>query len=391
MCFVNTARFFCAVSVWCMLFLSCSAANKTGHSPKPGVEDDGQLYSTVFKRGEGGYAYFRIPAAVISPKGTILVFAEGRVDSSEDYGNIDMVLKRSEDGGKTWGDLIVVSDEGNNRCANPAPVALESGRILLLYSWSKTGEESSVDDVVYTIFSDDDGRTWGKSEDITEQIKDPGAGETNYHTGPVHGIVKTFDPNKGRIIIPVWGKTPKAFVIYSDDEGRTWKKGGAMDYRNANEATVAELGNGDIIINTRNGDKENYYRYDAISSDGGLTFGTSRKTMLIEPVNGCQGSMIRHSVDEETGETILLFSNPNHTSSRRWGAVKASFDSGDSWTKMYQYVPSEGNEMYTSYSDLVVIDKRIIGVIYEAGYKNAGGIAFKTINFSDISNPVIYE
>lgn len=372
---------FCSV-----LLLSC----KYGSDVDRTSSDENIIEKVVvFRNGEGGYANFRIPAAVISKEGTILAFAEGRVNNRNDYGDIDVVLKRSEDNGKTWSDIIVVAEDAGNRCANPVPVTLDSGEILLVYSWSKTGEEDTVDDEVYTVFSCDDGKTWGESVNITDQIKNNGAGETNYHSGPVHGIVKTFDPAKGRIIVPVWGRSPRAFVIYSDDEGQTWHQGGYMDYPNSNESTVVELGNGDIVINTRNSNKDNYYRYEAVSKDGGITFGPVVPTSLVEPATGCQGSLIRHSVDQKTGETILLFSNPNHKSSRRHGTVKVSYDSGKTWSRMFQFVPDDGNAMYVAYSDMVIIGQDKIGVFYEEGYQQNIGIVFKTIDFADISQPIL--
>ena len=358
---------------------------------EPDHGEEAGAFSTIFTPGEGGYAFFRIPAAVTADDGSILVFAEGRVDNSEDYGNIDIVLKRSSDRGKTWGDLILVKDDAENTCGNPAPVVLGNGRVLLVYNLAIPDRLNEVDDVTYVTWSDDGGLTWSESMNISDQIKSDG--ESNFHPGPVHGIVKQYEPCKGRIIIPVWGSNPKAFIIYSDDGGVTWHKGAKMDYQYANESTVAELCDGKLIFNTRDGNKQEgaYFRYDAISEDGGETFLPSRRTSLVEPVNGCQGSMISYGKDEKTGQTILLFCNPNHTSSRRHGAVRASFDSGRSWTKMYQFVPSEGDDMYVSYSDMVMEGDGRIGVIYETGYKNSKGIVYKKVFFSDIKDPVKYQ
>lgn len=368
---------------------SPSGGNTDNGSEEPDVDD--LIYSQVFANGENGYAFFRIPAAVISDKGTILVFAEGRVEDADDYGNIDIVMKRSTDNGKTWSELTVVKDDGGNTCGNPTPVALESGKILLVYNLAVPDKLNTIDDVTYVTESSDDGLTWSVSRSISGQIKE--AGESNFHPGPVHGIVKQYDPHKGRIIVPVWGSNPRAFIIYSDDEGATWHKGAKMDYEYANESTVAELLDGRLVFNTRDGNKAEgaYFRYDAISEDGGETFLPSRKTSLIEPVNGCQGSLLTYGKDEESGKTILLFSNPNHTSSRRHGTIKASFDDGDTWNRMYQYVPSEGNDMYVSYSDMVLIGDGKIGVIYETGYKYNNGIVFKTVQMSDIKDPVTYQ
>lgn len=355
-------------------------------NPRP-VEPE-YTYSTAFTPGESGYAFFRIPAMVVCNDGSILAFAEGRVNGVEDTGDIDIVVKRSVDNGKTWGKLTVVKNDGENRCHNPVPVVLESGRVLLLYCWNLGAE--TPERTVYTIFSDDNGQTWGKETDITPQIQLPG--EFRYATGPVHGIVKQFAPNKGRIVIPARCASTvnkPSHVIYSDDQGVTWRKGGSADFPNGNECTVAELGSGDLILNMRNTNTSNYYRYDATSKDGGVSFEPSRQTTLIEPITGCQGALLTCQVDKETGKTILLFSNPNHISSRRFGTVKASFDDGNTWTKMYQFVPSNGDNMYTSYSDLALIGGTAdIAVLYESGFKNSLGILFRTVRFSDIKSPI---
>lgn len=385
------------------LLAACAAVTAAGISCYPGEdvpdfprEDPGPggteyVFSTVFKPGDDGYAFYRIPAMVVCADGTLLTFAEGRVNSVEDTGDIDIVLKRSEDGGKTWGDLIVVKNDGENRCHNPVPVALPSGRVMLLYCWNLGAD--APDRKVYTRFSDDSGRTWGAETDITSQILEPG--DYMYGAGPCHGIVKSYAPDAGRIVIPGRCKTTSAtsssygrpaHVIYSDDQGATWHKGGTTDFANGNECTVAELGNGALVLNMRNTNTSNYYRYDARSVDGGESFLPSRQTTLVEPVTGCQGSLLRYGVDAATGKTTLLFSNPNHTSSRRHGSIKASFDDGDTWTKMFQFVSSSGDDMYTSYSDLALVGGDV-GVVYEAGYKNSRGILFRTVKFSDIKNP----
>lgn len=386
----NPFVFVAALTVMILAGTSCYPGEDIdwGQESKPDPEDPEYTYSTAFTPGESGYAFFRIPAMVVCNDASILAFAEGRVNSVEDTGDIDIVVKRSTDRGKTWGKLIVVKNDGENRCHNPVPVVLESGRVLLLYCWNLGAE--TPERTVYTIFSDDNGQTWGKETDITPQIQLPG--EYRYATGPVHGIVKNFAPNKGRIIIPARCApvvNKPAHIIYSDDQGVTWRKGGVADFPNGNECTVAELGNGDLILNMRNTNTSNFYRYDATSKDGGVSFLPSRQTTLIEPITGCQGSLLRYKVDEATGKTVLLFSNPNHVSSRRFGTIKASYDDGNTWTKMYQYVPSTGDNLYTSYSDIALIGGvDDIAVLYESGYKNSLGILFRTVKFSDIKDPI---
>ena len=68
--------------------------------------------SVPYVAGQDGYDTYRIPATVTTGKGTLLAFAEGRHDGAGDSGNIDVVLRRSTDGGCTWGPLSVVARRG---------------------------------------------------------------------------------------------------------------------------------------------------------------------------------------------------------------------------------------------------------------------------------------
>ena len=352
--------------------------------------------SIVYTAGEDIYNTIRIPVIVKSPvTGTLFAFAEGRTDSSSDFGDIDIIVKTSTDLGATWSDITVVAEDGTNRCCNPVAVALESGRILLMYIWSVGTDDDDADiHKVYYTYTDDDGETWASKTDITDQVQL--STEYRYMTGPVHGIVKQYEPNAGRIIIPtrcpstVSRSTGNCHVIYSDDGGVTWEKGGFSDFTTGNENTVCELADGSILMNMRNTNSSNYYRYDCTSTDGGESFGHYRMTSLIEPASGCLGSLLTYGIDSSTGEAIVLFSNPNHTSSRRYGSIKVSVNSGDNWTLNYQYVPSSGNWMYSAYSDLVMVDDTTIGVLTENG-SSYNRIVFTTVAYEDIVDEYEYQ
>ena len=356
---------------------------------QPGSGSVDILTSQIYKQATDGYHTFRIPAMVKTETGTLLCFAEGRTNSSDDLGDIDVVVKRSTDNGKTWSKMIIVAEDGINRCCNPTPVALGDGRVILVYSWN---HDSTPDDhTIYTIESDDDGLTWKNRKDITPQIKV--AGESRHLPGPCHGIVKEKDPHMGRIIIPHRGKSSSGtpvHVIFSDDNGKSWRHGGSVNYSRGNECTVAELSDGSLLIDMRNTDDNDYFRWQAISTDGGSSWKNAYQTVLVEQQSGCQGSLHRFKWDEKTGKAILLFSNPTHTSSRRHGAVKLSLDEGMTWPKMYMFTTKTGDNMYCSYSDLVTMSKEVIGVAYEAGYKNGQGILFKTFKYSDITEDYTY-
>ncbi|MCS5632558.1 MAG: glycoside hydrolase, partial [Pirellulaceae bacterium] len=96
-----------------------------------------QTFTTVFKKGEAGYNSYRIPAIIATKQDTLLAFIEARKDSQGDAGNIDLLVKRSADQGETWGPAILVWDDKNNTCGNPAPVVDQStGTIWLLLTWN---------------------------------------------------------------------------------------------------------------------------------------------------------------------------------------------------------------------------------------------------------------
>ncbi|MBI0383306.1 exo-alpha-sialidase, partial [Streptomyces albiflaviniger] len=143
--------------------------------------------SVPFRAGTEGYASYRIPAVVLTHDGTVLAFAEGRVNFSADDGHIDLVLKRSADGGRTWGALQVVARNGDGTAGNPAPVVLDGGsydgRVLLVHVRSaasatedriRRGEVSAADGRrVWLTYSDDDGVSWSEAREITASTKRP--------------------------------------------------------------------------------------------------------------------------------------------------------------------------------------------------------------------------
>ena len=322
----------------------------------------------LYVENTGGYRQFRIPAVALTSDGTLLAFAEGRKYSGSDTGNIDLVLRRSTDGGQTWNPMQVIWDDGDNTCGNPAPVVdPETGRIHLLMTWNdgddtigEINQGTSKDTRrVFHTFSDDDGESWSKPVEITSQVKNKDWGW--YATGPCHGIVVSSGKYKGRIVIPCDcievgpGRKQYSFVIWSDDNGTTWEYGGTVT--GGNECTVAETSDGRLILNMRN---SGTFRTIAYSEDGGMTWsGSSENRDLIDPV--CQGSMLNTDVN---GKHTLYFSNSASTT-RDHMTVKKSTDDGISW--------DAGNLIYegkSAYSDLVSLNEEELLLLYENGTAN---------------------
>lgn len=338
----------------------------------------GPLYSAdVFTARENNVHTYRIPAITMAKDGTLLAFSEARHESKADSGNIDIVVKRSSDGGRTWSPAITVWDDAMNVCGNPTPVVDRvTGTIILLACWNDhDGDYMVTHDTyegrrVFILKSEDNGLTWSEPRELTREVKLPDW--KWYATGPCHGL----QLKSGRIVIPCnHGVEPdrktengmRAHVIYSDDLGDTWKI--SNEAGKGNECTVAELSNGDVLINVRGGRPANraeygYGRILSVSSDGGATFGEPYyERSLIEPV--CNGAMISYDRKGRRSRR-LVFSNPHDTAKRRNMSIQMSVDDGKTWK--HAYTIYEGP---SAYSDIITLPDGSVGVLYENGVKSA--------------------
>ncbi|MHC4442186.1 MAG: sialidase family protein [Planctomycetota bacterium] len=332
----------------------------------------------VFVSSRDGYHTYRIPAVIVTNKGTLLIFCEGRKTSRSDTGDIDMLLKRSMDGGKTFSDQQVIWDDGPNTCGNPCPVVdRDTGRIWLLMTHNlgvdnhgkistRTGKGTRT---VWITHSDDDGKIWAQPVEITKDVKPPEW--TWYATGPGVGIQLKRGPHKGRLIVPCdyTGTLNKSFVagshiIYSDDHGTTWKLGGLVK-DNTNECQIIERTDGSLMLNMRWWRKaQTQRRKIATSTDGGITWSKAAcDQTLISPC--CQASLIRYNPSDTKGRSMVLFSNPAHITKRLKMTVRLSYDEGVTWpaSKLLWKGP-------TAYSCLTVLRDGRIGCLYERGNKH---------------------
>ena len=235
--------------------------------------------SVLWSRGTGGYHTYRIPVLIVTNAGTVLAFCEGRRAGSGDTGDIDMLVRRSEDNGRSWSDQNIIWNDRGNVCGNPcAVVERETGSVFLLMTHNLgTDSESSImgqtsegGRTVWLTKSTDDGKSWSSPREITASTKR--SDWTWYATGPSNGIQLT----SRRMMIPcthspVGSGCFYSHVIYSDDRGETWRLGGATLEGNVNECCVAELGDGSILLNMRNYNPTEQTRQIAIILDGGMT------------------------------------------------------------------------------------------------------------------------
>ena len=321
--------------------------------------------SVLWTSGTEGYDTYRIPAIIVTTPGTILAFCEGRRESRSDTGDIDMLVKRSEDGGRTWSEQEVVWGDAGNTCGNPCPVVDgETGTVWLLmtHNLGIDHEPRIIDGTsrgsrtVWVTASGDDGRTWHEPRDVTATAKQ--ADWTWYATGPGNGI----QLSSGRLLIPcdhIEADTRRYYshVVYSDDHGETWRLGGSTSRDQVNECCVAELEDGDVLLNTRNYDRSRRTRQVTVSGDGGMTWRDQRHDdTLIEPI--CQAALVRLPGDGDR----LLFSNPASRDERRNLTVRLSDGAGGSWPHHKVLHPGPA-----AYSSLAVLQDGTVACLYERG------------------------
>jgi len=331
----------------------------------------------LFVSGKDGYHTFRIPSVIVTSKGTILAFCEGRKQGRSDTGDIDIVLKRSFDNGKTWQPMEIVWDDGSNVCGNPCPVIdRDTGTIwlLLTHNLGEDSEKEIVDGTsigsrtAWVTKSIDDGATWTEPVEITSTTKK--SDWTWYATGPGVGIQLTT----GRMVIPcdhivAGSKVFRAHIIYSDNHGATWEIGGIRGDR-TNECQSVELINGKLLLNMRNY-SGNHRRAVAISDDKGMTWSdVTYDQTLIEPV--CQASLLRFTDTINSDRSRILFSNPA-SEKREKMTVRLSYDECASWeiSKVIHPGPS-------AYSCLAALNDGTIACLYERGNDHA----YETITFT---------
>ncbi|MBI1833006.1 MAG: exo-alpha-sialidase [Planctomycetes bacterium] len=336
---------------------------------------DDPVQTAIFVSGKGGYHTYRIPSLIVSKKGALLAFCEGRKNSRSDTGDIDLLLRRSTDDGKTWRPTQIVWDDAGNTCGNPCPVLDRDTGVLWLLMTHNLGEDSEAKIMagkskgtrtIWVSRSDDDGASWSKPIDISKDVRKPDW--TWYATGPGVGI-QTRD---GTLVIPCDHAKPGAanmhsHIFYSSDHGKTWKLGGAVGPK-CDESQVFERSDGSLLLNIRSQHGKNRRAF-ATSTDAGLTWSApTHDDALIEPV--CQASILRHP----TKPGVVLFSNPA-SKKREKMTLRMSHDDGKTWpaSQVLHAGPA-------AYSCLAVLPNGDIACLYERGDKTA----YETITFAKL-------
>lgn len=458
------------------------------------------------KPNKDGIKSYRIPALLKTDKGTLIAGADERRLHSSDWGDIGMVIRRSEDNGKTWGDRVTITNlRDNPKASDPSigsPVNIdmvlvqdpETKRIFSIYDMFPEGkgifgmssqkEEAykEIDGKTYQIlyregekeaytirengtvytpdgkatdyrvvvdpvkpaysdkgdlykgdqllgniyfttnktspfriakdsylwmsYSDDDGKTWSAPQDITPMVK---ADWMKFlGVGPGTGIVLRNGPHKGRILIPVYttnnvshlNGSQSSRVIYSDDHGKTWHAGEAVnDNRQVDgqkihsstmnnkraqntESTVVQLNNGDVKLFMRGltGDLQ-----VATSKDGGVTWEKDIKCYPQVKDVYVQMSAI-HTMHE--GKEYIILSNAGGPK-RENGMVHLARVEENGELTWLKHNPIQKGEF--AYNSLQELGNGEYGILYEHTEKgqNAYTLSFRKFNWEFLSKNLI--
>lgn len=349
----------------------------------------------LFKAGDHGYKLYHIPGIVVTAKGTVLAWCEARKKGG-DWDQIDILLRRSTDDGKTWSEYKRIADVPGPKAKNPFSLVMKNVDPNDV-TYNNPVLIADKDGTVHMLFcleymrcfyqqSKDDGVTWSTPAEITgtfEKFKKDYDWKV-LATGPDHSI----QLKNGRLVVPVWlstgtgGNAHRPSVtstIYSDDQGRTWHAGEIAvpcteEWINPNETVAIELADGSVMLNVRSESKA-HRRLITVSKDGATGWSTPRfDDALLEPI--CMGGIVRYSTEESGGKNRILFSNPDNLKKangkeepgknrdRRNVSVKISYDEGKTWTVNKSVEPE-----WSAYSDIAVTKNGTILCFYGRGEK----------------------
>jgi sialidase-1 len=388
----------CAVlALNCCIFFACTknlqTNSQTLHVPPDNIttvysSTPAYSYQQIFSGGDGTYHSYRIPSFVKTTTGTLLALCEGRKNNTNDYGNIDIVFKRSTDNGATWSARGIVYDPGNYTVSDPTMVVDQTNNkiwVFMLRSdsthYTRTDGTylafTAGDRTVWASYSTNDGVSWSSPVNLTSSTQ-PSTIAQDY-IGPGTGIQIKHGANLNRLILPAYGRN-----IYSDNNGTSWTNTTySSGTTKSTECTIMEKLNGDLYRNDRATTSETYNRQVSTGSiSGGFTTWASDLNL---PDPKCEGSVLRYN-DPQPNRIMLM--NSNSQSQRRHPYIHITYDEGGSWQNGRE-IPQNGTGILGGYTSLAKTADLTVGALIEYNESNTAGnmsIQFHKFNLSWILN-----
>ena len=311
----------------------------------------------LYAPGDYGSANWRIPALLCLDNGTLLAVCDRRKNNEADLPqDIDIVCRRSFDGGRTWSQPITIAEGGgaSHGRGDAAIVQTGVGEVVCLFAGDNGYWNSTFQDPinVYCCRSTDRGRTWSSPERITSALWSSTSAYHGAFVASGNGLRLQHLPHKGRLLFCAamcrnddW--LSDNYVIYSDDDGHTWQRS-SLAFRTGDEAKLVELSDGRVLLSTRRQGERGYN----ISNDGGQTWGPQGLWPdLIS--NACNGDIIR------LNDSTLVHSLPASLE-RRNVSLYFSYDEGRTWSAPQQIC--DGPSVYSS---LTVLPDGSLGMLVE--------------------------
>ena len=367
---------------------SVSTPSQTFEIVNPSPSGDREIilaHTLLFQPGDYNSTNYRIPGVVTAKDGSIVAVTDKRKYNQGDLPeDIDIVCRRSTDGGHTWSEPYTIAQgTGYNHGFGDCVLAwtnddngLIAGFVGGVGLWNSTPSNPIRS---YIARSYDNGQTWTEPEDITDFIFGSNCVVPEHRTwrasffGSGNGLITST----GRIMFVAAIRETTAqslsnYAVYSDDNGITWHVSGRASV-SGDEAKVTELVDGRILMSIRHNGK----RWYNISNDGGETWQSSTSTWNDITAPACNGDMIRYtSVNQGFNKNRLLHSVP-FGSSRTDVSVYISYDEGETWPVRKCIVPYS-----SAYSSLCVLPDGTIGLYVEEEYPGNSGYSTVFYNFS---------
>ena len=344
----------------------------------PGIAPGQIVSKELFSAGLADVSEYRIPSLISTPKGTLIALVDARKDRKGDIpNNVDLAIRRSEDGGETWDPVQIIVDYGKPEgyeipwgAADAAMVYdTETSTLWCLYTLGQgVGIKQSQPGLdghtcqIHAIYSKDEGETWSEPHDISPDCKPinmkffgtaPGVG-IQTKDGDLVFCIYTTEEGNGSVMTP--------YLIISEDNGKSWKlsETWADKKTSVTETQIVELPDGTWMVNSRN-HYGKQHRLIATSKDKGETWSEISFDGEL-PCPTCMASLISVPHPKKKNKQLLVFANPASEKGRKNGTVRVSDDNGKTWFWSKQITPGA-----YAYSCLTQLPDGEIGLFYEGG------------------------